>query len=138
MRTVSSLEQLAMLPRDRAVNGFVRRTPLRLEIPHVARHGLLRAERALNRLQARCGCVAGGLATLAALAAGIVVLADGGLDWSWRLPLQVAAWLGLAFIAGLAGKFLVLALTRWQFARTCRVQHRRLLRSASGRGFPEE
>lgn len=129
MRVVSSLEQLAMLPRDRAVNGYGPRTPLRLDIPLVARHALLRAEHALNRLQSRCGCMAGGLAALAALGAGGTALVVAGLGWSWRLPLQLAGLIAAALAAGMAAKWLVLAATRWQFARACRTQHRALLRA---------
>jgi hypothetical protein len=137
MRIVSSLEQLAALPCDRAVNGFGPRTRLRLEIPAASRQSLLRAERALNRLQSRCGCVAGGIATLSVLAAGIAALflgdtfLDDTLVWSWRLPARVLLILVGAFALGLAAKFLTLAATRWQFARACRVQHRALARTAS-------
>jgi len=147
MRTVSSLEQLAALPRDRTVNGFGSRARLRVEIPATSRHSLLRAERTLNRLQSRCGCVAGGVATLAALAAGIAALfLDGAfldgtfldgtfLDqtpaWPWRLPARVLLVLVGAFALGLAAKFLTLAATRWQFAHACRVQHRALARASA-------
>ena len=137
MRTVSSLEQLAALPRDRGVNGFGPRMPLRLDIPCIARHALLRAERALNRLQSRCGCMAGGLAALATLGINGAVLFGDGIEWSWRLPLRAALLFAAAFAAGLVAKLLVLAATRWQFARACRVQHRALRRAAFATTAPE-
>lgn len=132
MRIVSSLEQLAALPRDRRVNGYASRTRLRLEIPAVARHSLLRAETALNRLQSRCGCMAGAIATLAALGAGtFVLLREDALAWSWRFPAQLLLIVVGAFVLGLLAKFLALATTRWQFARACRAQHRALARDAT-------
>jgi hypothetical protein len=138
MRIVSSLDQLAALPRDRSVNGYGARTPLRLEIPAVTRHSLLRAERALNRLQSRCGCMAGAIATLIAIGAGAVDLFRGdALAWSWDLPARVLLLLTAAFLLGLAAKIFTLAATRWQFARACRLHVRALARDASG-GFSEE
>lgn len=132
MRIVSSLEELASLPRDPTVNGLATRAQLRLLIPDIACHAQMRSELALNRLQARCGCMAGALATLASLGAGTALLVDEGLRWSWRLPLQVALVLAVAFALGLAGKLLVLVATRWQFARACRVHHRLLAGVRSG------
>jgi hypothetical protein len=138
MRIVSSLDQLANLPRDRTVNGFGSRAPLRLEIPAVTRHSLLRAERALNRLQSRCGCMAGAIATLIAIGAGTFDLfRSGSLAWSWDLPVRVLLVLTAAFLLGLAAKFVTLVATRWQFARACHVHVRALARDAGG-GFSEE
>ena len=138
MRIVSSLDQLAALPRDRTVNGFGSRTPLRLEIPAVARHSLLRTERALNRLQSRCGCMAGAIATLIAIGTGAVDLfRSGALAWSWDLPVRVLLVLTAAFLLGLAAKFVTLMATRWQFARACRFHVRALARDASD-GLSEE
>lgn len=132
MRIVSSLEQLATLPRDRHVNGYASRTRLRLEIPAVARHSLLRAETALNRLQARCGCMAGAIATLAALGTGtFVLLREDASIWSWWFPVRVLLIVAGAFVLGLLAKFLALAATRWQFALACHAQHRALARDAT-------
>jgi hypothetical protein len=138
MRIVSSLDQLAALPRDRTVNGFGSRTPLRLEIPAVARHSLLRTERALNRLQSRCGCMTGAIVTLVALGAGAVDLArSGALAWSWDLPGRVLLVLAGAFLLGLMAKILTLAVTRWQFACACRVHARAFARDI-GTTFAKE
>jgi hypothetical protein len=138
MRIVSSLDQLAALPRDRTVNGFGSRMPLRLEIPAVARHSLLRSERALNRLQSRCGCMAGAIATLTALGAGAVDLFRSGAPaWSWDLPARVLLVLAAAFLLGLAAKLVTLVATRWQFARACRL-HVRALAGDAGGGFSKE
>lgn len=132
MRVVSSLEQLAALPRDHQVNGFGLRARLRLEIPSASRHALLRAERNLNRLQSRCGCLSGVLATLAALGAGAFSVArDFAGAWQWWLVPRVALVVVLAFLLGLAVKFLTLAITRWQFAHACHAQHRALVRDAA-------
>jgi hypothetical protein len=138
MRIVSSLDQLAALPRDRSVNGYGARTPLRLEIPAVTRHSLLRVERALNRLQSRCGCMAGAIVTLIALGAGAIDLVrSGALAWSWDLPIRGLLVLAGAFLLGLAAKFATLAATRWQFTRACRLHVRALARDAGG-DFSEE
>jgi len=138
MRIVSSLDQLANLPRDRTVNGFGSRTPLRLEIPAVARHSLLRAERALNRLQSRCGCMAGAIVTLIALGAGAVDLVrSGALAWSWDLPVRALLVLAGAFLLGLMAKIFTLAATRWQFARACHF-HTRMLAQDTGAAFVKE
>ena len=138
MRIVSSLDQLVALPRDRSVNGYGARTPLRLEIPAVTRHSLLRAERALNRLQSRCGCMAGAIVTLIALGAGAIDLVRSvALAWSWDLPIRALLVLAGAFLLGLAAKLLTLAATRWQFARACRV-HARALARGTGTTFAKE
>ena len=139
MRIVSSLEQLAALPRDRRVNGYASRTRLRLEIPAVARHALLRAETALNRLQSRCGCMAGAIATMAALGAGtFALLREDALVWSWRFPARLLLVVAGAFVLGLLVKFLALAATRWQFAYACRAQCRHLARDATAIRPPKE
>ena len=69
-RIVRSLEELALLPRERAVNGLVRRSALELAIPGLPIHAQLYAQQRLNALQRRCGCVAGSIATIAGLFAG--------------------------------------------------------------------
>lgn len=128
MRVINSLDELLRLPRDPRVNGFGARVPLRLEIPELTRHGLLRTQGTLNRLQSRCGCLAGALATLATLIAGITWLWRRDIDWlSWAALRGFALTFAAAFVAGLIAKFATLAITRWQFARRCRKQHRLLV-----------
>ena len=127
MRIVTSLDELLSLPRDGRVNGFAERQPVRLAIAGLPLHRLLGAQAGLDRLQKRCGCLSGGVAMLACLASGGAGLAieapgPGGAALWLRLLGLVAA----AFVAGLAAKLLTLALTRWQFARLCRRQHRQL------------
>lgn len=128
MRVINSLDELLRLPRDPRVNGFGVRVPLRLEIPELTRHALLRAQGALNRLQSRCGCLAGALATLATLALGVRWLWRSELDWtSWAAVRALGLLVVAAFIAGFIGKFTTLVITRWQFAHRCRRQHRLLV-----------
>ena len=129
MRIVNSLDDLLRLPRDRYVNGFGVRTAVQLEIPTLARHALIRAQRPLNRLQSRCGCVAGAIAMLASLAIGAVqVYIRNAGTLSWHAATQFAVALLAAFVFGFAVKMITLAATRWQFARECRVQYRALAR----------
>jgi len=127
MRIVNSLDDLLRLPRDRYVNGFSARMAVRLEIPKVSRHSLIKAQRMLNRLQSRCGCVAGAIALLATLAVGAsYVYAQNAETLSWRVLPQAGAVLLAAFVTGFAAKVATLAATRWQFACACRAQHRAL------------
>ena len=122
-RIVRSLEELALLPRERAVNGLVRRSALELAIPGLPIHAQLYAQQRLNALQRRCGCVAGSIATIAGLFAGGLRIA--GRD----APAWSLATLGLCVLCvivslalGLAVKLGTLALTQWQFAHRCRAQ----------------
>ena len=127
MRIVRSLDDLLRLPRDRCVNGFGARMAVQLEILEVSRHSLINAQRLLNRLQSRCGCVAGAIAMLATLAVGAsYVYAQNAETLSWRMLPQAGAVLLAAFVVGFAAKMATLATTRWQFARACRTQHRAL------------
>ncbi len=128
MRVINSLDELLRLPRDPRVNGFGARAALRLEIPELTRHALLRAQGTLNRLQSRCGCLAGALATLITLGVGVRWLWRSDLDWtSWAAVRALVLLVAAAFIAGFTAKFTTLAITRWQFARRCRRQHRLLV-----------
>ena len=122
-RIVRSLEELALLPRDSAVNGLVRRSAIELAIPGLPIHAQLYAQLRLNALQRRCGCVAGSIATIAGLFAGGLRIA--GRD----APAWSLATLGLCVLCvivslalGLAVKLGTLALTQWQFAHSCRAQ----------------
>jgi hypothetical protein len=109
------------------VNGFGARMAVQLEIPEISRHSLINAQRPLNRLQSRCGCVAGAIAMLATLAVGTSsVYAQNAETLSWRVLPQAGAVLLAAFVIGFAAKMATLAATRWQFARACRAQHRAL------------
>jgi hypothetical protein len=135
LRIVTSLDDLLRLPDDRRVNGFGTRMAVRLEIPTLSRHALIRAQRPLNRLQSRCGCAAGSIAMLASLAVGAarVYSQDPGA-FSWRMAAQFAAVLLAAFLAGFVAKMTTLAATRWQFARECRAQYRVLMRQQGKTG----
>jgi hypothetical protein len=129
LRIVNSLDDLLHLPRDRYVNGYGARMTVQLEIPALSRHALIRAQRLLNRLQSRCGCVAGAIAMLASLAIGTaqVYIRNAG-TLSWHVVTQTAAVLLVAFVFGFAVKMITLIATRWQFAHECRVQYRALAR----------
>ena len=138
MRIVNSLDDLLRLPRDRYVNGFGARMAVQLEIPTLARHALIRAQRPLNRLQSRCGCVAGAIAMLASLFVGTAqVYSRNAGTLSWHAVAQVGAVLLVAFVLGFAVKMITLAATRWQFARECRVQHRALASQQGNTGPPD-
>lgn len=125
MRLITSVDELLHLPGDPAVNGFGRRLTLRLEIPGISRRSLFHAQRRFNRLQARCGCVAGSITMLVTLVAGAAyIYVDNTGNFSWRILPQAAALLLTTFVLGFAAKMTTLAMTRWQFARSCRLQHR--------------
>lgn len=124
MRIVCSIDELLRLPLDRRVNGLGPREPLQLEIPQLMRRDQIRAQSRLNRLQSRCGCLAGALALVASLAFGaLYVHASSGGAFSWRLAWQSLLALLGAFVIGFIAKMLTLAITRWQFARECRRQY---------------
>ena len=129
MRIVSSLEELLHLPRDRYVNGFGARMAVQLEIPGISRHALIHPQQRLNRLQLRCGCLAGAMALLATLAAGATyVYTQNASLISWHVLSQTGAVLLAAFVIGFVAKMAALTVTRWQFAHACRAQHHALSR----------
>jgi hypothetical protein len=123
------VDELLHLPRDSRVNGLGTRVPVRLDIPNLPRHALIRAQESLNALRNRCGCVAGGVVTLGTLVAGAALVWRGHYPGIW-LPTLRDALLTLtgSFIAGLLAKLAVLLVTRWQFAFRCRNHHRWLSR----------
>jgi nitrate reductase gamma subunit len=123
------LDELLRLPRDPRVNGFGARTRLQLEIPELTRHALMHAQESLNKLQSRCGCLAGGIATLGTLIYGVTRLAQRDPRWfSLQTLGEIALVLLFAFVAGFIAKMGTLAITRWQFAQRCRAQHSLLVR----------
>jgi hypothetical protein len=125
MRTVHSLDELLILPRDRVVNGFRARSEIRLEIPDVTRTALTRAQDALNALQERRGALAGSALMLVALVLGVIDVTQRHVSLlSLRAALELVVVLGAAFALGFAARFTSCAITRWQFARRCREQHR--------------
>jgi hypothetical protein len=132
LRVIRSIDELLLLPSDRRVNGMGPREPIQLEIPGLARHAQIRAQQRLNRLQSRCGCVAGAVAMLASVALGALrVYTRHAGPPSWNLLWESLAVLVAAFTIGFVAKMSVLAVTRWQFAYECAVQCR-VLDEASG------
>jgi uncharacterized integral membrane protein len=129
MRVVNSLDELLRLPRDRRVNGFGAREPLQLEIPTLARAALIRAQGALNDLQERCGCLAGAAAMFVVLVFGVIEVFQRNVSLlAWRAISELGIVLVAAFVLGFVGKMAALAITRWQFAHRCRLEHRTLSR----------
>ena len=128
MRVVNTLDELLALPRDRRVNGFRKRTPIRLDIPALARPVLVRAQYSLNELQERCGSLGAAGFMFVTLLYGVVqVFQRNASLLTLRAALELAAVLAISFAAGALGKYLCLAVTRWQFAHRCRVQYRALV-----------
>jgi hypothetical protein len=127
MRIVHSLDELLILPRDQRVNGLRARSEVRLEIPDIERPELVRAQDALNELQERGGALAGAVVMLLLLIAGVVeVMQRHSSLITWRAGAELLAVLALSFAAGLAGRLVSCAFTRWQFTKRCREQHRAL------------
>jgi hypothetical protein len=127
MRVVNTLDELLALPSDRYVNGFRKRVPVRLEIPALTKPVLVRAQFALNELQERCGSAGAAGFMFVTLLYGVVQVFQRHTSLlSWNAAFELAVVLGLSFAAGAAGKFVALAITRWQFAHRCRAQYRRL------------
>jgi hypothetical protein len=127
MRTVHTLDELLMLPRDRLVNGFRARAEVRLEIPDVERSAQVRAQEALNELQENSGALAGAVCMLATLIYGVVrVIQRHESLFSLRAVAELLAVLALASLLGFAARFTASACTRLQFARRCRALHRAL------------
>ena len=128
MRVVNTLDELLALPRDSRVNGFRKRTPIRLEIPAVTRPVLIRAQYSLNELQERCGSLgAAGFMFVTLLYGVLQVFHRNASLLTLRAALELGIVLAISFAAGALGKYLCLAVTRWQFAHRCRAQHRALL-----------
>jgi hypothetical protein len=128
MRVVHTLDELLALPDDRRVNGFRKRTPIRLDIPALAKPVLVRAQYSLNELQERCGSLgAAGFMFVTLLYGVLQVFQRNASLLTLRAALELATVLAISFAAGALGKYLCLAVTRWQFARRCRVQYRALL-----------
>ncbi len=128
---VRSLDQLLLLPLDPGVNGFGPRSPVRIAIAAVPPPERLRAERALNRFQSRCGCLAGGLTSLGVVTSGLALIYwQAPMLAGWATTLQVIAVLVLGIAAGSLAKLATLLVVRIQFRRECRLQHDRLSRSS--------
>jgi hypothetical protein len=128
MRVVNTLDELMALPADRRVNGFRKRLPVRLEIPSLTKPVLVRAQFALNELQERCGSLGAACFMFVTLLYGVVqVFHRNAALLTLRAALEFAAVLAISFAAGAFGKYLCMAVTRWQFARRCRAQYRDLL-----------
>jgi hypothetical protein len=128
MRVVNTLDELLALPKDRRVNGFRKRPPIRLEIPAVTKPVLVRAQTALNELQERCGSRgAAGFMFVTLLYGVIQVFQRNASLLTLRAALELGTVLAISFAAGALGKYFCLAVTRWQFAHRCRVQYRALL-----------
>lgn len=137
MRVVSSLDELLQLPQDRGVNGFVRRDPLRLQIPAVTPPVLARAQDTLNTLQASCGSLAAAGVMFLALTFGVIkVLYRNPTLLNWRALIELAVVVGLSLALGAVAKTLALAHTRWRFARECRAQHQQLVHHLRNPGDP--
>ena len=125
MHIVRSLDELLILPRDQRVNGLRARAEVRLEIPAIGRLSLTRAQDALNALQERGGALAGALVMLLLLVAGVIeVIQRHPSLLSLRAAAELTGVLALSFALGFLARLSSCAVTRWQFARRCRKQHR--------------
>jgi hypothetical protein len=129
MRIVHSLEELLDLPRDRSVNGFRTRQPLRLEIPTLTHDALDDAQEALNRLQSRGGSLAAAGVMFIALIFGVLkVFHRNASMLSGQALLELAVVLVVSFMLGTVARGAALTITRWQFGRRCREQYEELAR----------
>ena len=127
MRVVNTVDELLTLPFDQHVNGFRTRIPVRLEIPALTKPVLVRAQFALNELQDRCGAAGAAAFMFITLLAGVAkVFHRNPSLLTWHAAIELGVVLGISFLAGVAGRYLACAFTRWQFAHRCRVQYRRL------------
>jgi hypothetical protein len=126
LKIIASLDDLLALPADRRVNGFAMRTRVQLELAGMPRSPQIHAQQRLNRLQMRCGCLAGAVSLLLTLALGAPYMYLNSAGIGWRVVPFAAGLVVAALFIGFAAKILTLAATRWQFARECRVQHQAL------------
>ena len=125
MRIVHTLDELRVLPRDRAVNGFRARSTVRLEIPDINAPALVHAQDALNQLQERSGSLASAVCMLITLVYGaVLILQRHDSLLSVRAAGELLAVIGLSFAVGFAARFLSCVRTRWQFGRRCLELHR--------------
>jgi uncharacterized integral membrane protein len=125
MRIVNTLDELLQLPADKQVNGFRVRTPVKLELANLSSPALVSAQEALNRLQARRGSLAGAICMFLTLIYGVTqIFRFTEKLLSWEAVLGLGLVLVAAFGTGVIAKYLALTVTRWQFARWCRQQHR--------------
>lgn len=128
MRVVRSVEELRQLPHDPVVNGYMSRNPIRLDIVSLPQHSQVYAQRVLNRLQSRCGCLAGSLALLATVALGLTHLLGTTETWLTLATIGRMSMVLLAgFVVGFAAKIVTMAFTRWQFSRVCSSLQQRLV-----------
>lgn len=137
MRTVHSLDELLILPRDQRVNGFSARSEVRLDIPEITRRAQVHAQDALNELQEKGGSLAGAVCMLLTLVYGVVlVIQRHDSLLSMRAAAELFAALGLSFAIGLGARFASCVHTRWQFKRRCRELHRALASELLGTPAP--
>jgi hypothetical protein len=107
------------------VNGFRARTPVKLELAHLGSPTLSAAQETLNRLQARRGSLAGAVCMFLTLIYGVTqVFRLTQRLMSWEAVIGLGIVLVVAFAMGVIAKYVALMVTRWQFARWCREQHR--------------
>lgn len=134
---VSSPEQLCQLPRHWRAHGLDPRAPILIDIEGLPRLPQVRAQQVLNRLLARCGCVAGSIATFVVLTAGLARLYERSSSLVAFATLGEAAFIVLlSFAVGLAVKLGTLLLTRIQFTLECRQQGNVFARLLAGGGLP--
>ena len=127
MRTVKTLAELLLLPRDPRVNGFRTRAGVRLEIPDVERSAQMRAQDALNELQEGSGALAGAVCMLATLIYGVVqVIRRQESLFCLQAVGELLIVLGVSFTLGFVARLASCAFTRRQFSRRCRALHRAL------------
>lgn len=118
---VRSLSDLDALPHRRDVNGLVRRSQIRLDLPNVPLHAQLEVQRNLNRLQSRCGCVAATLCLFSILGVGghyVIRQVEPAMSLGFLMALVAVG--AIAVVFSIAAKLLVLQITRVQFAKACK------------------
>ena len=128
MRTVHTLSELLLLPRDPRVNGFRTRAGVRLEIPDIERAAQMRAQDSLNELQEGSGALAGAVCMLATLIYGVVqVIQRQESLFGLRAAGELLVVLGVAFTLGFVARLAACGFTRLQFTRRCRALHHALI-----------